>query len=543
VGREDRFSVLDLGARRAYTITAVLRHVSPHAYFYVETGQSVSADELERSARELEERIIPAVRRLANPRWDPGAGRDSRLTILHARVPGVAGYFNYTDLLPRTVNRHSNERPMIYINLDAVRPGVQAYYAVLAHEFQHAAQSQADAAEETWVQEGASEYVAKASGYPVGFAGFYLDQPGTQLTAWPEEPSETLAHYGGAYLFMRYLSQRFGPEAVVSLLTSPARGIAGVEAWLRAQSAPSGFEDVFADWAVSNYTETQGGGPTLSLSGATTVRIGAVVERPGRFSGQVRPYAVDYVRVRVQDGLARLTFEGTPRAKLLPADAPSGSHVWWSNRGDSIDSTLTRRIDLTGLSRATLTFRLWHDIERWYDFAYVEASRDGETWEVLPGRHTTTDDPLDQGFGPAYTGKSGGGRSPAWVQETIDLSAYAGGPVWVRFEYITDQGVNSNGLAIDDVAIPEAGLFDDAEAPGAWEARGFIRTDNVVPLRFDVRFIAAGERPAVTSMPLDASNRGAMPLPAGTGGVLVVMAFAQATTEAAPYTYALEPLP
>ena len=38
----------------------------------------------------------------------------------------------------------------------------------------------------------------------------------------------------------------------------------------------------------------------------------------------------------------------------------------------------------------------------------------------------------------------------------MDLSDYAGEEsVLLRFEYITDDGVNLDGILIDDVAIPE----------------------------------------------------------------------------------------
>jgi hypothetical protein len=204
---------------------------------------------------------------------------------------------------------------------------------------------------------------------------------------------------------------------------------------------------------------------------------------------------------------------------------------------------LTRRFDLTGLQRATLIFRLWYDLEENFDYAYVEASRDGKTWDILQGRHSTTDNPVDQSFGPAYTGRSGSTRSAEWVTESIDLSAYAGGPVWVRFELVTDQAVHNPGLALDDIAIPEARFADDAESPGTWEAQGFLRTDNVLPQQFAVQFIPGGEGPAIQRMALDSNNSGQIALPAGKGGVLVINAFAPATSAPAPYILGLQLLP
>ena len=68
----------------------------------------------------------------------------------------------------------------------------------------------------------------------------------------------------------------------------------------------------------------------------------------------------------------------------MDTTAHSGRYVWWSNRGDESDTTLTRTFDLTGLEQATLQAWLWYDIEKDYDYAYVEVSTDGgQTWEVL----------------------------------------------------------------------------------------------------------------------------------------------------------------
>ena len=211
VGHEETFSVLDLDDRDPFTVQAVLDFVSANAYYFIEEGQAVRQDEWGRVAGEVEERIIPAIRRLINPAWEPGGGIDSRITVLNARIPGVAGYYNSTDSLPVEVARLSNERPLVYINIDAVWPGTNEYYAVLAHELQHAAQHQADAFEEVWMQEGASEYLAQSVGYETNLRPFFLRRPDTQLTAWSDVPGQTARHYGAAHSFVDYLGGRFGP--------------------------------------------------------------------------------------------------------------------------------------------------------------------------------------------------------------------------------------------------------------------------------------------------------------------------------------------
>ncbi len=536
VGHVEEFHVLDIGELRPFTVEAELRLVSEHAYFYLERGARVRDSQLEASARELEEHIIPTILRLVNPDWEPGAGIDSRLTILNARIPNVAGYYNLLDTLPRAVNRLSNERPMVYLSLLAVQPGGDRYHGVLTHELQHAAQADADPFETAWVHEGAAEYAAAAAGYRGGPEGFFFVPPGIQLTLWPDEHDAVGPHYGAAYSFMTYLAQRVGEDALASLLTSPLTGAEGVESFLAQQGFGADFDAFFLEWTVDNLTRA------LALAGnAFGAGLRSRISGTGEVNREATQYAADYVLVESDGRARRFVFEGSPEVRLLPTSPPSGETMWWSNRGDGIDATLTRAFDLTGVSNASLAFDLWFDIEEGFDFAYVVASRDGGlSWKVLEGSHSTVDDPLGQSFGPAYTGKSGGGRNARWVEEEIDLSDYAGGEVLVRFEYVTDQAVHAEGMLIDDLRLEATGFVDDAESDAGWQAEGFFRTDNRVPQPYGVRLVElSSER--VIEVPLDEALRGEVALPAdGPGFVVLVAPTAPVTGVPAAYRLAVE---
>lgn len=88
----------------------------------------------------------------------------------------------------------------------------------------------------------------------------------------------------------------------------------------------------------------------------------------------------------------------------------------------------------------------WYHLETDYDYAYVQVSPDGgRTWDLLPGTHTTTLNPVGSSYGHALNGVSGGGDEPRWVEQTFDLSHYAGGPVLVRFEVVYDDAINYPG--------------------------------------------------------------------------------------------------
>ena len=98
---------------------------------------------------------------------------------------------------------------------------------------------------------------------------------------------------------------------------------------------------------------------------------------------------------------------------------------------------------------------------------------DGATWTALETERTTTENPQGNAYAPGYTGSSGG-----WVDETVDLTPYAGQDVLIRFEYVTDAAVTQPGMFIDDIEIPEIGFADDAESgEGSWISEGWIRTN------------------------------------------------------------------
>ncbi|MCH8849146.1 MAG: immune inhibitor A, partial [Chloroflexi bacterium] len=134
-------------------------------------------------------------------------------------------------------------------------------------------------------------------------------------------------------------------------------------------------------------------------------------------------------------------------------------------------------------------------------------------------------------FGPSYTGASGG-----WVREEIDLSPYAGEQVLLRFEYVTDESTNTTGWCVDDIEVPEAGFFDDAETDGGWEAEGWVRARrDGIAQRFIVRLVeGSGNLATVSEVVLDADNTATFTLSRPT--VVVVSPVSPATSQTASFT-------
>ncbi|MFF3504892.1 immune inhibitor A domain-containing protein [Streptomyces sp. NPDC003247] len=152
-----------------------------------------------------------------------------------------------------------------------------------------------------------------------------------------------------------------------------------------------------------------------------------------------------------------------------------GATQWWSGSGDDLRNTLTRSVDLTGKSSASLSLDGWWDIETDYDYLYTEVSTDGANWTPIDG--TLADGsaiPRDGSGKPALTG-----TVDAYQKLTFPLDAYAGQNIGLRFRYATDGGVAQLGFAADEITVTADGatLFsDDAEtADAAWTADGFTR--------------------------------------------------------------------
>jgi hypothetical protein len=258
----------------------------------------------------------------------------------------------------------------------------------------------------------------------------------------------------------------------------------------------------------------------------------------GSNTRDVRQYGFDYINLSCS-GLTTLHFEGSTRTGLLPASAYSGNYSFWSNKGDESDMSLTRAFDFTGVSGPiTLSYQTWYDIETDWDYVYLLVStNNGDDWNFITTPSGTDTDPTGNSYGWGYTGDSGGGETvddAVWIEESVDLSDYAGQQVLIRFEYITDAAVNGEGLLVDDIAIPELEYFEDFEVgDGGWQAQGFARVQNVLPQHFRLALISHGADTTVQILVVPAANVLDIPIDGET--TLVVMGATRFTRQPATY--------
>ncbi|MDI7275649.1 MAG: immune inhibitor A [Anaerolineae bacterium] len=559
VGDVARFWVSNSDTLEMFQVTATLRYVSEHAEIWVQDGLAFDQVGLERAAQHFDERIYPTVHRYFGSEWTPGVDGNPRITILNARFSGAAGYYSSQDEVSRQVNPYSNEREMIYVNADAAFPGTTRYAAIVAHEFQHMVHYHQDANEDSWVNEGCSELAAWLCGFgATGAVGSFGRRSDTQLNNWVLSPDEDpLPHYGASYLWLGYFLQRLGPDVLKSTIAEQANGIEGFERVLSQTPDAPALDDLFADWVVANLLDDRSLVEGRYGHEAAEARISMAAthrELPVDEAGSVSQYGTDYIAIARQDGPVRIEFAGDPKVAVVPNEPYQGRLMWWSNRGDMSNTSLTRAFDLSRVRQATLRYAIWYELEDGWDYAYVEVSTDGgATWKLLTTPHTTEYNPNGNAFGPGYTGFSGhppGSETrltAQWVREEIDLSSYAGQQILVRFEMATDDAVNLPGLCIDDISVPEIGFVDGAESELAgWEAEGFVRIDNELPQSFLVQVIEQGLEVRIQRLRLDGGQRGILTVDGfGRGtqqAILAVSGLTRHTTETAGYRYSIAPV-
>lgn len=505
IGHQDTFFIADLPAKRYYTVTATIREVTEHAYWYAEDGPTADLNAIKRASRTFESSIYPTNRRIFGEEWSPGVDNDPRITVLFVGIPGAGGYFTSADEYTNYVNPYSNQREMIYINIDTGWDGLES---TLAHEYQHMIHWNQRPNHDVWLNEGASMLAQALNGYTLGGVdNDFMSQPDTQLNSWQSNPEAARANYGASFLFFDFLRTYYGGDDTIrALVSAPGSSADAVDAALASVGRPERFADVFEKWTLANLLDGTPGAADAKLdypNRAVAISLSHSFNAyPAYLPSSVSQFGTDYIELAPpSDGSSlQVEFEGVAESPVIASEAHGGEGIYWSNRGDLADTTMTRRIDLSTVPDAALDFYIWFDTERDLDYGYVEASTDnGLTWDTLEGSYTTQTNPNGTNFGSGYTGSSAelpGADDNGWLHETIDLSAYVGSEVLIRFEYITDDGYNAGGLAVDDISIPAINWTDEAETTSdEWEAAGWVRVANRLPQSYYlsiVKYLADG---------------------------------------------------
>ncbi len=570
VGATRSFTLSNQDNNTQFGIKAELRYKTPNVYMWVQSGSSqVKIDDakLRKAADTFDQKIIPTNRSFFGSEASPGVDCDRHLYIVHAAGIGktVGGYFSSPDGYTRAVRSDSNEAEMFVVHAapgyNGANPGSDTYMSTLAHEFQHMISHNQTHGPSLWLEEGAAQFAERLNGYPEIETVFeFASKPDTQLNTWSESSAgENSAHYGGGYLFWSFMYDRLGPEVTQKLARTRERSpqsfmkVIGENGVVNPDTnKPYTFAEFFADFAAANYLgkgKADGGTrfsyKTIDVPPMTTQSSLQRADYPYDESDQVSQFGTHYIELN-GDAPITINFDGSNTVPLIPTGDPDGM-FWYSNRADQSNPRLTRSVDLTKVLKATLKYRAWYRMETDWDYAYVSVSSDnGVTWKILKTPSCVTTNPSGANLGCGYTGPSGTSKDPKWINETVDLSAFAGKKVLIRFELVTDAGVNRDGLAIDNIEIPELGIKDDSSQAGDWQAEGFIRVTNIVPQSWQVQLIVSNTdgSMSVKRMPLS-GNAGSLSLDLGRAGkarkgVLAISATTLVTTEPGSYRISIK---
>ncbi len=160
------------------------------------------------------------------------------------------------------------------------------------------------------------------------------------------------------------------------------------------------------------------------------------------------------------------TMYGTSPWSISSARAHSGSNSYYSGySNDECAYLRTGELALTAGQASVLSYWTAWDIENRYDGGVVEISTDGGgSWSTLtpssgyPGSFGNTSDACGYGNNdPCYTGTG----NLTFSQYTVDLSAYNGQTVMIRWNFSTDGSVTGEGWYVDDISVTHA------QVPGA----------------------------------------------------------------------------
>jgi len=550
VGTKQKFWLINADTNKNFQMDATLRYITPLTYFWAEDGTDVNEADMKALMDEFDKKIIPTDREFFGSEWTPGVDNDPHIYVLYAGGLGsnIGGYYSSSDEYNPLVRQYSNGHEA-YVLTSSQPLGDQYAYATLAHEFVHMIQWPTDRNDVSWINEGFAEVGAFLNGYDVGGTdSLYVQSPDLQLNDWATNDSPDFGpHYGQSFLYLTYFLDRFGEKATKALTANPINDLASVDDTLKTLNAVDPqtgklitADDVFMDWAAALYLKDDNVGdgrytyhnyPNAPQT-SDTETISTCPQ--SALTRDVHQYGIDYINISCP-GDHTLKFTGSTAVRMLPADPYSGLYAFETNLGNESDMTLTREFDFTNVSGPLkLSFNTWYDVEKDYDYVYLEVSEDGQHWQIITTPSGTGDNPTGGSYGWGYNGKSN-----SWIKENVDLSQYAGKKVQVRFEYVTDAAVTGEGFLLDNVSVDAINYQSDFEADdGGWKAEGFSRVQNVIPQTFRLSLITKGPNgTTVKSIELSSDQLVEIPLSLKDGeeAVLIVTGTTRYTRKSATY--------
>ncbi|TJY43985.1 peptidase M6 [Cohnella pontilimi] len=404
----------------------------------------------------------------------------------------IAGYFSSTisDLSDRNVMTIDNFDWLNRTGPNAKRPYL--YEGVFAHEFQHLLHRDTDNGEDTFINEGLSDFAQYLVGYghSQGHIDFFMDNLRNSLTGWGDQSDlKILADYGNAYLFQLYLYEQFGENFIRDEFKNPKHGIDSINSALAEIGVNKTFNQVYSDFmaAIMLDGKYQGDDKTFKFN---TIDLKPNVAGSIFNNENIAPaWGTDFKIITPDKKIDHLYFKGLDflGLKWATANDPDKGTVLWGGKDSNLaDNFLIKGLDLTGQTKPIVSFNTKYDIEEQWDFGVVQVSTDnGKTWASLSNSDTRSD-VVDNGHPkvkanvPGFTGSSNG-----WKTESFDLSAYAGKKVLLGFRYLTDWASTESGWYLSNL------MLNDTTIDPMTSTAGFMSLEQATKeyVNYQVQFI------------------------------------------------------
>jgi immune inhibitor A len=463
LGQQIIVDVINPSLGMAVSASVRLVAAADQVYLWAEDSVPHSTDRFGALAARIRDELIPSVNNL----WETSSAPIPVHIVFTAQIgDGLDAYYQYQPF-------DELSGPRIVVN--AARFSAlddPLLWSRLAHEYQHLLRHHDIGAAATWLDEGYSVYTEQAlalSDNMFLLRAFY-HAPQTPLMTW----GGTLADYGASLSFISYVEGRFGSAARRALSREIGHGYQALQ---RALGQRVDVETLLADWVLE---------ALLSPSQPLAVNAERINRLPHNTRGALAQTGTQVLRLDAPTvSTLQLDFTPSTDAALLFGAACGENRFMMALPVDNSRANLTAAFDLAAVDDPVLHFDLWYDLERHWDYAYVSASVDGQTWVDLTSPMMTTANPYRRARAAGYTGQSDG-----WVSDAVDLSPFAGHQVLVRFQALTDESTTHSGIALDNVRLGSDGAAQTFDAePIHWQSDGWAQVDGCLPQRTWVQIV------------------------------------------------------
>ena len=270
------------------SINAVCVSVGLHCYIYIEEKyqDQLSDTQAKSIANTFDTEIYPKVHHWIGMENQPGYDKDNKITILFHDVgmnesgQDYGGYFSPIDQYPTIPT--SNRRDMLYMDIYQYKERSQhTFKSSLAHEFAHLVNwyQNGGTTDQRWLEEGIASFTEWGIYGTIHnlFVDGYLADPSMSLTT----ANNNEIYYGAAFMLMLYLYEKHGGiDFIRKIAAEDKLGIPAINASL---DENKNYIDIFLNWGIANWFNSQVRGRTFSYQNLPNRKITAQTPRITRF--------------------------------------------------------------------------------------------------------------------------------------------------------------------------------------------------------------------------------------------------------------------